>query len=43
MKGWLVAFGICAISALIIAGLWQIRNDHYGFSNVCISFIVSCP
>jgi len=44
MKGWIVALVICAVTAAIIAGLWQVRNQHFGLkAPVCISIIVSCP
>ena len=44
MKGWIVAFVICALTEVTMAGLWQIRDQHIGFSTPpCVSFIVSCP
>lgn len=44
MKGWIAALVICAITAGVMLGLYQIRNNHFGFSApLCIGIIVSCP
>lgn len=39
MKVIVTVFLICGITAVIIWGLYQIRDSHYAVSNVCNEFL----